>query len=355
VKNIGTILLVSVSLLLLSIQHIEAKKYKSLADFILDDNPHQPSGDEESIAAEFENIYVDKNWVSGFTIPYDYLKNDDGSPLSDAQKKEIIAYLKSTDNHKIKGHHSDTSFRFANNNWEVLINEPGALKNPMWKYVHTFLRSLPCLMDRIQNKGSGPCPSTEEQLKMAATTAPAPTAAKKSMVRVVPLAHDSTDNTWKVLLSAKPGQTVFTDFNAEFQKWPIQEEKEQAIDILKSQTNGIYEFRKAYPFSKATLMLNTFFFVGVPFISAEVLNKGIPGVSKSAKNQYRNQFTWVAVDNLKKGTAQNIDSETINLLKSLINSAVAAIASKQSATKLSLLQSTLEQLTQSLQSLSATL
>lgn len=135
-----------------------SKEYKSLAQFILDDNPRQPSQIEAGIVQDYENIYLDtQNWVDTFWIEYDDLRNVDGSKLTPAQKNAVIAYFK-----RYSKHATDTGFRFANNNVEVLGGPAG--QNPVWKLMHTYLRRLTCLVDRLKNLGSGPCPSNKAQL-----------------------------------------------------------------------------------------------------------------------------------------------------------------------------------------------
>lgn len=134
-----------------------SKVYKSLADFILDDNPHQLSREESAIVADYENWYMGNNWVDSFWIGYNDLRNDDGSALSQAQKKSVVAYLK-----KYSQHADDNGFRFANNNYEVLGGPAG--QNPVWKLMHNYLRSLPCLINRLKKIGSGPCPTNKAQL-----------------------------------------------------------------------------------------------------------------------------------------------------------------------------------------------
>lgn len=132
------------------------KVYKSLADFILDDNPHQLTKEESTIVADYENWYMGNNWVDSFWIGYNDLRNDDGSALSPVQKKSVVTYLK-----KNSQHADDNGFRFANNNYEVLGGPAG--QNPVWKLMHNYLRSLPCLINRLKKIGSGPCPTNKAQ------------------------------------------------------------------------------------------------------------------------------------------------------------------------------------------------
>ncbi len=136
------------------------KKYKKLSEFILDNHPHQLSEKEEGIVADYENLYLDKQWVDTFWINYDDLRNDDGSKLSKSQRTAIIKYLK-----KNSEHATDKVFRFANNNYEVLGFAKG--KNPVWKLMHNYLRRLVCLIDRLKKIGSGPCPANKQQLALS--------------------------------------------------------------------------------------------------------------------------------------------------------------------------------------------
>ena len=107
---------------------------------------------EAPIMTDFENKYLDgKQWVDTFSIPYDDLRNDDGSPLTSAQRATVVAYLK-----KNSIHADDNHFRFANNNFEVLA---GARTKSVWKLMHNYLRRLSCLMQRLKGNRFRSMPS----------------------------------------------------------------------------------------------------------------------------------------------------------------------------------------------------
>ncbi len=151
-----------------------AKKYKNLLEFINDPNPHMPNEWLEAWKGvpEFEDA-VDWGWVDRFFIDFSELREDDGTPLSKEQIQKIKSYLE-----KAGGRFDEYNFRFANNNFEILTQDPKDPPNPMWKYVHNFLNRLPCLKERLKGIGLGPCPPIEMQLKMsaaAATPTPQPT------------------------------------------------------------------------------------------------------------------------------------------------------------------------------------
>ena len=135
------------------------KRYAKLADFILDDHPRQLTKEESmELTADYENIYMDReHWVDTFWIPYDDLRNEDGSPLSLGQRKVVVEYLK-----KNSQHADDNAFRFANNNYEVLGGPAG--QNPVWKLMHTYLRRLGCLVLRLHAIRNYPCPANKAQL-----------------------------------------------------------------------------------------------------------------------------------------------------------------------------------------------
>ncbi|QKF94137.1 hypothetical protein QKU48_gp0679 [Fadolivirus algeromassiliense] len=136
-------------------------KYNTLADFILDDNPHKPTEDElDKLWLDYEQLYLHTNhWVDSFWIKYEWLINEDGSPLSLEQKNIIKAYLKENSSHV-----QDNDFRLADNNTKPVLGD-GKIENPgLWKLMHMFFRRLYCLMDRLKGIGTGPCPSIEEQL-----------------------------------------------------------------------------------------------------------------------------------------------------------------------------------------------
>lgn len=127
------------------------KEYTTLAQFVLDDNPHQPTEKESSaITPTVENL-VDQGFVDSFWISYDQLKNPEGSSLSQDQKNEIITYLKANEQHV-----DNERFRLANNNFFVLAqgNKDPRLKNKVWRFVHHYLRSLPRLVEQFKKKDS---------------------------------------------------------------------------------------------------------------------------------------------------------------------------------------------------------
>ncbi|MDP3889397.1 MAG: hypothetical protein Q8Q25_02555 [bacterium] len=111
-------------------------EYHTMAEFLSDPNPHQPSMKEATpIVIDFENNYVHTGLI-GFFISYDDLRNEDGSRLTPAQRTTIVTYLKRVQ----PIHADDRTFRLADNNQEVLATttlDP----NPVWKYVHRYLKS----------------------------------------------------------------------------------------------------------------------------------------------------------------------------------------------------------------------
>lgn len=139
--------------------------YKSLLAFIADKNPHQPTVEEALIiASEYENVYLAKRFtedipvqdkpIEGVNIPHDplsisyaALKNEDGSPLTSQQKNVIKKYLHDEDP-------NSTSFRFSDSNLEVLTILPGTQEqnNPVWRYVHRYLREFPYFKNMLQEK-----------------------------------------------------------------------------------------------------------------------------------------------------------------------------------------------------------
>jgi hypothetical protein len=116
--------------------------YRTLYEFIIDKNTHQPTVEESlKITPNFER-YVDLGLSDSFWIDYNDLKNEDGTPLTLQQKNEIKRYLENAE------HHSDEKgFRLANNNYYVLATNPKSpYSNPVWKYVHRYL------IDKIKNQ-----------------------------------------------------------------------------------------------------------------------------------------------------------------------------------------------------------
>lgn len=137
------------------------KMYTSLAEFILDPNPHQPSEEEtKTIIKDYEQDYfLNKKWVDSLWVKLADLKNDDGSELTPQQKEGAIDFLK-----KVK-----SNYRVTQNEPEFGLHDnleywykPGF---PIWKYIHNYLSRLVCLVDRLKGMGSGSCPSNEDQLR----------------------------------------------------------------------------------------------------------------------------------------------------------------------------------------------
>ena len=130
--------------------------------------------------------------------------------------------------------------------------------------------------------------------------------AQYDMVRVVPIAQDPQDKEWKILLGldTDPNNREWSDFNAKFTPgwffWEKAEDlaKNQAKEILSAQTNELYKFFKTYQFYVKGLNKDIIYFIQVPFISAEIINKGKGALIPSAKNQFRDNFNWVAVKDI---------------------------------------------------------
>lgn len=150
------------------------KKYNSITDFILDDNPHKIT-EEIPYGNRYEHLYLhDVSWVDTFTIKYDWLKNDDGTQITNEQKQIITEYLIKCGDTVV-----NNSFSIQDNREPYILGDRHAnpmfgqehIENPgLWKLMHNFFRRLPCLMDRLKGIGNGSCPPIEEQLKIEMLT-----------------------------------------------------------------------------------------------------------------------------------------------------------------------------------------
>ncbi len=125
--------------------------YTHLAQFVLDNNPHEPSEKESlAITPMYEDL-VDRGIIDNFLIRYEDLRHQDGSTLTEKEKKEIIDYLEANDHHA-----DDMTLRLANNNIHVLAQgtHNPQLKNKVWSYVHRYMRSLPKLVEELKQQNT---------------------------------------------------------------------------------------------------------------------------------------------------------------------------------------------------------